>query len=357
MKIAVIVPALVNQGPVLVAKDIISGILKNNTDDINFTVFYFDEKIEVNFPCKTQKIKLNDNIDFSCYDIIHSHMLRPDYFVWKNRKKLKNIPKISTLHQDIVQNLSASYNKLIALMAFSLWMRFLKSFNRIVVLSENMKKLYCNNIPLEKLTTIYNGRDNVKSVGKIDTEDLMSINQLKTKYTLIGVVALLTKRKGVHQLLKAMVELEGFALIIVGDGKEKPMLIAMAEELGINDRCIFLGYKSNGKDYMEYIDIFAMTSYSEGFPLSVLEFSQYNKPVICSSIPLFQELFSKNEVSFFELDNTESLQKAIINAKENYEELGNNLPKRVKKEYSYNSMIDNYYKLYQSLLKDNTKIL
>lgn len=348
MKIAIILPALVNQGPVTVAKDIVCGILEKNSE-IEFTVFYFDKNPQIEFPCKCINISLWEKIDFSSFDVIHSHMLRPDFFVWWNRKRMKNIFKVTTLHQNIVANLTASYNRVIANIFNFIWLKFLNSFDKVVTLSGVMTQMYINKIEKSKLLTIYNGRQFVLNDSKsIESEDDLLLKKLKDKYTIIGVVAGLTKVKGICQLIKVLVDLPNHYLVIVGDGIEKEVLINESKELGVLDRCYFAGYKKNGKDYMPYFDIFAMTSYSEGFPLSVLEVSQFKKSVVCSDIPLFREIFEEKDVSFFELENIESLQKAIIVAEENKDFLSKNLYNKVKTKYSYDAMVNNYLKLYKS---------
>ena len=103
MKIAYILPKLANQGPIIVAKDIIDNI-KDRIELID--VYYFDDVVEIDFECNIYKISFFDKIDFEKYDIVHSHMLRPDLYVWYHRKKshIKTL-FVSTLHQNIYENL------------------------------------------------------------------------------------------------------------------------------------------------------------------------------------------------------------------------------------------------------------
>lgn len=46
------------------------------------------------------------------------------------------------------------------------------------------------------------------------------------------------------------------------------------------DRFILLGFKDNSIDYYKYFDIYAMTSYSEGFGLAMLE-SKFVQTFLC----------------------------------------------------------------------------
>jgi glycosyltransferase involved in cell wall biosynthesis len=147
--------------------------------------------------------------------------------------------------------------------------------------------------------------------NQIDISDFKLINELKQKYKVVGVVAELTKRKGIDQVINALVQLPDCALVIVGDGKEKEKLIQLAIDNKVFDRVLFLGYKLNGASYIYQFDIFVMPSRSEGFGLSLIEAIACKKGVICSSIISFKGLFTKEEVTFFELENINSLVSAL----------------------------------------------
>jgi glycosyltransferase involved in cell wall biosynthesis len=87
-----------------------------------------------------------------------------------------------------------------------------------------------------------------------------------------------------------------------------------------------------------------MPSRSEGFGLSLIEAVIYKKPVVLSSIPIFRELFSSEEVSFFELSSIESFVEAVENVKKCAE----------KVDLAYNRFISTYspeifYKRYISI--------
>ncbi len=113
MKIAFIVPSLLKKGPIIVVKDIVDNLVENDFIK-EIVVFYFDEKVEVDFPCRTKRVTFKDKIDFDYFDIIHSHMLRPDLYLFKNKifGNIKKAKIISTLHQYNYINLQFSYHNL-----------------------------------------------------------------------------------------------------------------------------------------------------------------------------------------------------------------------------------------------------
>ena len=155
MKIAFILPSLKNQGPIIVAKDIIQGLVdKAKLID----VYYFDkENTELLFPCNTYRISFFEKIDFNKYDVVHTNMLRPDLYIWYHRKKTDKCKFISTLHQIIYDNLKGNYNKLIAYIFEKIWVKILNKQDFIVYLTHLMADTYKNRIH-KPYQVIYNGR-------------------------------------------------------------------------------------------------------------------------------------------------------------------------------------------------------
>ncbi|MFC0776741.1 glycosyltransferase family 4 protein [Flavobacterium sp. HJSW_4] len=351
MKIAFILPKLVNEAPVIVVKDLINQI---NEEVTLIDVYYFDDIKEVEFACNSYKISFFDKIDFDKYDIVHSHMLRPDLFVWFNRRKVKTARCISTLHNDIFKVLKDSHNRFLAYIVEKIWIKSLNSFDSVVVLSENMKFQYSKSIKKANMSVISNGRDLCKiNRIEIDQVDLEKINLIKLKYKIIGASARLKKIKGFSQVIEVLPYLEEYALVLIGDGDEKDNLIELATKLNVLDRCLFLGYRIDGYRYLTFFDFYAMTSYSEGFPLGLLEAAQNNIPVFCSDLPVFRELFNEKEVSYFELDNTNSLKESILMLEKSKKEFSNNLYEKVVQKYSLKNMGDNYLNLYRKIILES----
>jgi glycosyltransferase involved in cell wall biosynthesis len=158
----------------------------------------------------------------------------------------------------------------------------------------------------------------------------------------------LTKRKGIIQIIHSLVSLKDFALVVIGDGQELENLIRAANEFGVSNRCVFLGYRPNAVEYLNFFDIYVMASYSEGFPLGLLEAGLSRLPVVCSDIPIFRELFNPKEVCFFELDNDKALIESVIKCYNNKEEFASLIFKCVSSKYNITNMANNYMLLYQN---------
>jgi glycosyltransferase involved in cell wall biosynthesis len=344
IKVAIIIPSLANTGPIIVAQNIISQLQY----EVDFHVFYFDDIKELQFNCPCTRINFLSPPNFDDFDIIHSHMLRPDCFVWWHKRKLQ--PQlITTLHQYIFQNLYYSYNKFIATLFSPIWIKLIKAFDKVVCINSHMASFYKTQLK-GKTTFVYNGV-NSKIDTIIDVIDLSTINNLKVKYKILGSVAQLTERKGFDQVIKTLPHLPECAYVIVGDGKEKAHLKTLAKTLQVDDRVLFLGYKPNGASYIHQFDSFIMPSRSEGFGLSLMEAVACKKPIVCSNIDSFKELLSEDEVLFFELENITSLQYSIkesINI--NYNKNDNALQK-LNSFYTDKAMAKQYLELYKTMLK------
>lgn len=349
MKVAYILPKLANKGPILVAQDIAEAIGKE-VDLID--VYYFDNLFEVDFKCNCFKISFFSTIDFNKYDVVHSHMLRPDLFVWLKRKKKHNKVKfISTLHQDIYENLRSDYNKFVAFIGQKIWLKALRAFDHIVFLTEFAKSQYA---PIfhhsrTELNVVYNGRPiTPQTLDTIDNSLLRQIQKIKKSYKIIGSHCLVTNRKGLDQILRAMVSLPDYYFVHIGKGEGITYLKKLSVELKVSDRCLFLGYHLNAQKFLEFFDVYAMPSSSEGFPLALLEAGNKEIPIVCSDISIFKELFSDQEVSFFELRNIKSLESAIINAFQNRRSFGINIKMAISNKYSVESMAEKYLSIYKN---------
>ena len=83
MNIAYIVPSFANTAPVKIISYLIE-ILKNKH---NIEIYYFKEKNGFDFDVKYKKISFFDKIDFDNYDIIHSHGVISDAYIYWNKSK------------------------------------------------------------------------------------------------------------------------------------------------------------------------------------------------------------------------------------------------------------------------------
>lgn len=344
MKIAYIIPSLAAKAPVFIAKRLSDYfILKGNEVE----VFYFDEIFGTEFNCKTTHIKISEPIDFDSFDIIHSHMMRPDFYVAKFSSEIKKAKTVSTVHCNIKDDLRYSYGKLVSFVYTRKWLSALQKFDCPVQINDYLLALYKQKLPKTQL--IYNGIS--ISAEKDDYSEILSKirdfrqKNLKVFCSYSGIV----QRKGLMQILKLLKIRSDFAYVCIGEGEQKSRLIKFAADNNIAERCYFSSFRKNPYNVMRYADVFMIPSYSEGFSLAMLEAGTIGSSVVCSDIPAFNLPFSRNEVSFFKLNDIKSLQNAVAEALKLKEEKKKLLQEKIKTCFSEDIMFQKYEKLYKNL--------
>lgn len=346
MKIAYIVPSLVNTGPIIVVHTIVKNIID---EQILVDVFYFDDDVILDFPCSTFKIEMNSPFDFDHYDIVHSHGYRSDKFVNKWKWKIKKAKIVSTIHSDIAQDLKFSYNRLVSLIFTPLWLNSIKKNHAVIVISTKLENLYSKKF--KKLYRIYNGVDIELDESYVDLKIMKEIEVLRERrFKIIGTYAALTKRKGIDQIINLLTFRKDLALVVIGEGNEKKKLIAQAISLGVIDRVLFFPYVIAPYNYIHLFDIYAMPSRSEGFGLALVEAALTKAAILCSDIAVFHEIFNEEQVTFFKLENLEVMSAAVDTAILTKNIKGFNAYNHALSFFSGKIMADNYLRLYKTLL-------
>ena len=344
IRIAIIVPRLIYRGPLIVMQNLVNSLFNNE----NFTikVFYLDSKVEANVRMSVPVERLNPKkFNFTVYDIVHTNGIRPDLFAFINRKKIKC--HISTIHNFVFEDLSFTYNRIISWFFGNVWLILWRKADKLICVSNAMKEYYSKWFSESKLEVIYNGITETDCYQIPDIDIVNVIEAYRSKgFKVTGCAAVLTKRKGIDQLLRMVKEVSDVALVIIGNGKELNNLKLLAEKLNISDRCLFCGFRSNAVNYFRYFDLFIVPSRSEGFGLTLVEAVQQKVPVICSDLEVFKKLFSYNEVTFFKLDDPKSLANALSIAAENGKGKIEFAYKKYLNTYTADLMVEAYSKLY-----------
>lgn len=347
LNIAVILPSLANKAPVQVAKDLAVGLIELGA---NVEVFYFDDVLEVEFPCQSKRLRFFSRIEFEKFDVVHAHMIRPDAYVWFWRmfRKYKKTTFVSTIHNIVEKDLYFQYGKVTSIIFSRLWRLFWAGNDHLVVLNREAQTYYFQFLGGRKTTVIHNGRKLSRDMV-LAKHDRELVEGLKVNYKLIGCCALLTQRKGIDQLIKALPDCEDYALVVVGNGKALPELQELANHLGVMNRCRFLGFKENAQAFLPLFDVYAMPSRSEGLPLALIEAAGNGLATVCSNIEPFREVFTSEEVSFFEIENQEDLVRAIEFAYKNKSVFSEKIYSRYLSSYTSEIMTLNYFNYFNSI--------
>lgn len=347
MKIAYIVPSLINKGPVIVVHTIIKNII-NKVEQVD--VYYFDDDFVLEFPCSTYKLDMNVPINFDNYDIVHTHGYRPDKYVNKWRKNIKKAKTVTTIHSDIAQDFKFGYSKLFSIIFTPIWLNMMKKHDAVTVISNKLHFLYEN--IFKNLFRVYNGVDIDLDESCTESCYQNKINELKKRHlSVIGSYAAVNKIKGIDQVVKLLSVREDLALVFIGEGKEVEVLKKLSISLGVSERVVFFPYLKRPYNYIHLFDIYIMPSRSEGFGLALVEAALTKAAIVCSDLDVFKEIFDETQASFFKLEDIGSLNNAVTKALMTKETKGINAYKRATDFFNGKTMGDNYLEFYNEVVE------
>lgn len=103
--------------------------------------------------------------------------------------------------------------------------------------------------------------------------------------TVVGTLAGLRAVKNLPRLVRAFAS-SGVTgrLVIVGEGPERGRILAAAEKVGIADHIALPGFLADPARYIGLFDIFALSSDSEQFPISLIEAMAAGLPAVATDV-------------------------------------------------------------------------
>jgi glycosyltransferase involved in cell wall biosynthesis len=105
----------------------------------------------------------------------------------------------------------------------------------------------------------------------------------------LGGVGRMVPEKRFERLIRAVREVPGATLLLVGDGPFREVLRRFAAEQGIADRVVFTGAVEHTRAVLCAMDVFASPSDQETFGLAVLEALACGLPVLYAACPPLDE--------------------------------------------------------------------
>lgn len=243
-----------------------------------------------------------------------------------------------------------------------LW--FINKFvDRFLVNSEAIKQNLSNieNVSKEKIDIIYNGIDLklFDSIQKKTKAEIKSELNVPHHHMVVGCIANFNRDvKRVDVFIKASAivsqSIENVSFLIIGDGCLRNELVELAKTLNVNNEIIFAGQRNDIASLLQIIDIGVLTSDSEGFSNSIIEYMAAGIPTVATDVGGNRELIENNIDGFLTpSDNPQLVADAIlklINDEKLRVTMGNTSKQKIHQRFSLEKMIKNLENYYSSIL-------
>jgi glycosyltransferase involved in cell wall biosynthesis len=157
--------------------------------------------------------------------------------------------------------------------------------DRILAVSRAVRDvLIRGGLPLGRVILVHEGvKDRPKAPGGRNVIETLGV---PPGAPLVGNVAQLVDHKDHETLLRAaaivLKTVPECRFLICGDGPLRSELVSLSDSLGISQRVIFAGFRSDLDALIPCFDIFCLSSHLEGLGTSVLDAMCFSRPVVAT---------------------------------------------------------------------------
>ncbi len=199
---------------------------------------------------------------------------------------------------------------------------------------ENKIRLMLNIVSPTVLKSL--GNDNAEEYKNTKAKKLLTVGRFSSQkgYDMAVAAADILNRKGYD-----------FRWFAIGKGQLEEQIKEQIKSLGLEEKFILLGEKSNPYPYINNCDVYVQPSYFEGKSIAIDEAKIFAKPIVCTSFPTVYDQLADGETALLAEINAESIA-AKIEMLLNDDSLCKTLSDNLKKEKAGNEEeIDKFYQL------------
>jgi glycosyltransferase involved in cell wall biosynthesis len=179
------------------------------------------------------------------------------------------------------------------------WIVFCRLFHIVFV---NAKKIIdvlggTKAFDVAKCKLVYVGVERIECLESVRKYARKDLGIAENEICIMGI-GRIAPQKGFDYAIEALAKLnetvKNVKLVLIGDG-DIEYYRNIAVKLGVENKVVFAGFKDNISELVQAMDIFWLTSRSEGIPNTMLEAMAVKKPVITFDIAGVAEIIKDNE--------------------------------------------------------------
>jgi len=287
-------------------------------------------------------------------DVVHTYFFWPIMY-GRILKRAGVIPHLVENREDQGFNLGPSDYRMLRLSA--------GVPDRVICVSEAVREvaLEREGLPPERTVVIRNGvATSPPTLSKAETHALRAELGLGQEDLVVGMVANLNRAvKGAGYFIEALPliarEVPEARFLLVGEGAEREGLMARANELGVGDRTIFTGFRTDVDRMYSLIDVSVLTSLSEGLSITILESMSAGLPVVATRVGGNPELVDEGVTGLLvpprDPQSFAEAVVALLRDPARRREMGEAGLRRVREEFSLPMVADRYQALYHEIVR------
>jgi glycosyltransferase involved in cell wall biosynthesis len=164
---------------------------------------------------------------------------------------------------------------------------------------------------------------------------------------LIGTLARLAKQKRLERLIDALELLPGVHCVIAGDGPHAEQLRERAAAVGVQARVHWLGHCADVAAVLQDLDVFVLTSQTEGLSNAMLEALSHGVPVVSTpvngaaeALHAFADGSAPGVIAGFDADSVAHAVARILRNGELAHAMRSAAVRRWEEQYGYERMLD-----------------
>lgn len=247
------------------------------------------------------------------------------------------------------------------------WKRFLVNplmslrIDHIVSISESTKNAMVNydNFPEKRIRVIPNGVNIQNMPIRCDMGAKRQELGIPERWQVIGTAARLEEVKNLSMMLRAFRSIlerqPETCLVIAGTGSTEKQLRSLASELGIVEHVKFLGLRTDLPEIFPLMNVFLLSSYTEGISITLLESMTCGIPAVVTNVGGNPEVVIDGVTGFLVPSGDHDIMAdKVLYLLGNHElamAMGSKAKERVKSYFSFDRMMASYLPLYETKRK------
>lgn len=292
-------------------------------------------------------------------DIVHTHLLKADFYGRLAAKSLKVPVIFSTCHNDSTTHKLNTTGRRNIFDKIDNWViDFTNSY--IIAISGKVKHFLLkrkNEELSKKISVIYNGINIKKEEYILNNEKIKYFRSslgFKENDFIISIIGRLEEQKGHLVFLSSVLQIikkYNIKILIIGEGSQRSKIENFIKEENLHQNIFLLGFKAETERYFEISDLIAVPSIWEGFGIVACEAMIKGKIVLASKVGGLPEIIKDGENGFL-YEPRELVKKLeyIITDFQKLNYIGNNAKKTVKDKFDIQKNSKLYYLKYFEML-------